>query len=63
MIRLEHISKQFAGCSGIVDALQDVSVHVEKDDIHGIIGFSRAGKSTLIRMVDRLETPDSGLLG
>lgn len=63
MIGLEHISKRFAGCSGIVDALQDVSVHVEKGNIHGIIGFSRAGKSTLIRMANKRETPDSGLLG
>lgn len=60
MIRLEHISKRFAGRSGIVDALQDVSIHVEKGDIYGVIGFSGAGKSTLIRMVNRLETPDSG---
>ena len=60
MIRLEHISKRFSGRSGIVDALQNVSVHVEKGDIYGIIGFSGAGKSTLIRMVNRLETPDSG---
>ena len=60
MIRLEHISKRFAGPSGAVDALKDVSIHVEKGDIYGIIGFSGAGKSTLIRMVNRLETPDSG---
>ena len=33
MIRLEHISKQFSGPSGTVDALKDVSVHVEKGDI------------------------------
>jgi D-methionine transport system ATP-binding protein len=57
---LEHISKRFSGSGGTVDALKDVSVHVEKGDIYGIIGFSGAGKSTLIRMVNRLETPDSG---
>ena len=60
MIRLEHISKRFPGPGGPVDALKDVSVHVEKGDIYGIIGFSGAGKSTLLRMVNRLETPDSG---
>lgn len=60
MIQLEHISKRFIGPSGPVDALKDVSVHVEKGDIYGIIGFSGAGKSTLIRMVNRLEQPDSG---
>ena len=60
MIQLQHISKRFMGPSGPVDALKDVSVHVEKGDIYGIIGFSGAGKSTLIRMVNRLEMPDSG---
>ena len=60
MIRLEHISKRFVGPSGTVDALKDVSVHVEKGDIYGIIGFSGAGKSTLIRMVNQLEKPDTG---
>lgn len=60
MIRLEHISKRFVGPSDAVDALKDVSVHVEKGDIYGIIGFSGAGKSTLLRMVNRLEQPDAG---
>ena len=60
MIQLQHISKRFVGPSGAVDALKDVSIHVEQGDIYGIIGFSGAGKSTLIRMVNRLETPDSG---
>ena len=31
MIQLEHISKRYVGPSGTVDALKDVSVHVEKD--------------------------------
>lgn len=60
MIQLEHISKSFAGKSGAVDALKDVTIRVEKGDIYGIIGFSGAGKSTLIRMVNRLERPDTG---
>ena len=60
MIQIEHVSRRFTGRGGTVDALRDVSVHVEKDDIFGIIGFSGAGKSTLLRMVNGLETPDSG---
>lgn len=60
MIRLEHIVKQFKGKNGTVNALNDVSVHVEQGDIYGIIGFSGAGKSTLIRMVNQLEKPDTG---
>lgn len=60
MIRLENISKRFHSKGGTVDALKNVSIHVEQGDIYGIIGFSGAGKSTLIRMVNLLEKPDSG---
>ena len=45
MIQLEHISKRYVGPSGTVDALKDVSVHVEKGDIYGL-SPSGAGKST-----------------
>ena len=45
MIKVEHANKTFSGKYGKVHALQDVSIHVEKGDIYGIIGFSGAGKS------------------
>ena len=60
MIKVEHTNKTFSGKYGEVHALQDVSIHVEKGDIYGIIVFSGAGKSTLLRLVNGLETPDSG---
>lgn len=62
MINIEHLSKQFHQANTTVDALVDVSLHVEEGDIFGVIGFSGAGKSTLIRMVNRLEIPDSGTI-
>ena len=40
MIKVEHANKTFSGKYGKVHALQDVSIHVEKGDIYGIIGFS-----------------------
>ena len=60
LIQIEHVSKTFSGKYGTVHALDDVSIHVEKGDICGIIGFSGAGKSMLIRLVNGLETADSG---
>ena len=44
LIQIEHVSKTFSGKYGTVHALDDVSIHVEKGDICGIIGFSGAGK-------------------
>lgn len=60
MITFEHISKTFTTKAGSVQALNDISLSVEKGDIFGVIGFSGAGKSTLLRMVNALETPTSG---
>lgn len=37
MIKVEHTNKTFSGKYGEVHALQDVSIHVEKGDIYGII--------------------------
>ena len=60
MIEIAHVSKTFAGKTGAVHALQDVSLSVAAGDIYGIIGFSGAGKSTLLRLVNGLEQPTSG---
>ena len=60
MIRLEHITKTFQTDKATVEAVRDVSLHVEKGDIYGIIGLSGAGKSTLVRCINFLERPTSG---
>jgi D-methionine transport system ATP-binding protein len=43
-----------------VPALADISFNVEPGEIFGIIGRSGAGKSSLIRLINRLERPTSG---
>jgi len=60
MITFENISKTFRTKTSTVEALQDITLKIEKGDIFGVIGFSGAGKSTLVRMVNALEKSDSG---
>ncbi len=60
MIRLEHVSKRFETGKQTVEAVKDVSLHIEKGKIAGVIGFSGAGKSTLARCVNLLERPTEG---
>ncbi len=60
MLKLENVSKTFFSEGREVDAVRDVSLHVQRGEIFGIIGLSGAGKSTLIRCMNRLETPTSG---
>lgn len=41
-------------------ALNDVTLHVERNEIFGILGANGSGKSTLIRLMSTLLIPDSG---
>ena len=41
-------------------AVKNINLHIKKGDIFGIIGLSGAGKSSLIRLLNRLEEPTSG---
>jgi len=60
VIRLDHVTKTFDSAAGRVDALRDVTLHIGKGDIYGIIGMSGAGKSTLVRCINLLERPTEG---
>lgn len=42
MLKMNHISKSFPG----VKALDDISISVEKGEIHALVGENGAGKST-----------------
>lgn len=56
MIKINHLSKKFN--DNVV--LDDISLDIKKGDVVGIIGPSGTGKSTLLRCVNRLETPEKG---
>ena len=56
VLRVEHISKRF----GPVTALRDVSLHLKKGEVLGLLGDNGAGKSTLIKCVAGTHQPDSG---
>lgn len=56
MLRVSNLCKSF----GKVKALDNISFELEKGEIMAIIGPSGGGKSTLLRVLNGLETPDSG---
>lgn len=56
MIRLEHVTKSF----GRYKALDDVSIVVEEGEFLTVIGRSGCGKTTVLRMINGLQKPDSG---
>ena len=60
MIKLNNITKIFTLPDKKLTALDNVSLHVPKGQICGVVGASGAGKSTLIRCVNLLERPTHG---
>ncbi len=60
MITLQDVTKIYDAKSGKVTAVDQVNLSVAKGEIFGIIGYSGAGKSSLIRLLNGLETPTSG---
>lgn len=57
IVSLENVSKRF----GSVQALDDVSLHIEPGSIIGLLGANGSGKSTLLRHIIGLYLPNDGV--
>lgn len=56
LLHMEHITKRFPGSV----ALADASIHVERGEVHALIGENGAGKSTLIKVLTGVYHCDEG---
>ncbi len=56
IVKMEHITKVF----GNVKALDDASFHLNKGEIHAILGENGAGKSSLMNVLCGIYTPEYG---
>ena len=55
-LELKNVSKGFGGAP----VLKDINLSVEKGEFVAIVGFSGAGKTTLINLITGLLKPDTG---
>jgi osmoprotectant transport system ATP-binding protein len=58
MIELDHVTKRY----GTQDSVSDVSFTVDKGAFCAIVGSSGSGKSTTLRMINRLIEPSAGTI-
>ena len=58
LLHMEGITKQYPGCL----ANDGVSLTVERNQIHALLGENGAGKSTLVKIIYGLVKPDAGTI-
>jgi osmoprotectant transport system ATP-binding protein len=56
MIEVRHLSKRF----GSLAAVDDISFQVRAGEIFVLLGTSGCGKTTTLKMINRLVAPDAG---
>ncbi|UZE18245.1 ATP-binding cassette domain-containing protein [Pseudomonas sp. B21-054] len=59
-VRFIGLGKTYSGSQGPVAALHGIDLAIQRGEVFGIIGRSGAGKSSLIRTINRLEQPTRG---
>lgn len=60
MISIKGLSKKFTSKDKQITAVDQLTLDIKKGDIFGVIGYSGAGKSTFVRLLNRLEEPSGG---
>jgi nitrate/nitrite transport system ATP-binding protein len=61
-LELKNVSKGFGSIGSRSEVLSNINLSVEKGEFVAIVGFSGAGKTTLISLIAGLLRPDSGSL-
>ncbi|MGJ9384488.1 ABC transporter ATP-binding protein [Salipaludibacillus sp. CF4.18] len=58
MIKAEAVNKKFED----LQAVRDLTLHVKKGSIYGLLGSNGAGKSTFLKIISGVYKPDNGKL-
>ncbi|WKA57092.1 methionine ABC transporter ATP-binding protein [Planococcus shenhongbingii] len=60
MISITNLSKGYQTKKGTVTGVDNVTLTINEGEVFGIVGYSGAGKSSLLRCMNLLERPTSG---
>jgi ABC-type lipoprotein export system ATPase subunit len=60
LLEFENVTKRYSGGTGVVVALERVSLSIDSGELVALVGKSGSGKSTLLHLAGGLDTADSG---
>ena len=60
VVEITNLTKRFRHGGGVVEAVRDVCLSVEKGEFVAVMGASGSGKSTLLHLIAGLTRPDEG---
>lgn len=63
IILMDRVSRSYTVGDNTVNAIDGVSLSLEKGDLIVILGPSGAGKSTLLNLIGGLDSPTDGSIG
>jgi len=61
-LELKNVSKGYCAKGGRTEVLRDINMQIEKGEFVAVVGYSGAGKTTLISLIAGLIRPDQGSL-
>jgi putative ABC transport system ATP-binding protein len=59
-VELKKVGKHFKLASGLVKAIDDISLSINKEEVVALVGPSGSGKTTLLNIIGSLDRPTSG---
>jgi len=59
-LELHGVTKHFRIASGLVEALEDISLTIDKGEMVALVGPSGSGKTTLLNIIGSLDKPTRG---
>ncbi|MBK4989683.1 MULTISPECIES: methionine ABC transporter ATP-binding protein [Pseudomonas] len=62
MIEFQQVHKTYRVAGREIPALNPTTLTIENGQVFGLIGHSGAGKSTMLRLINRLEEPSGGTI-
>lgn len=60
MISIKNLKKTYTTDQQTIEAVDSITLDITEGEIFGVIGYSGAGKSTFVRLLNRLEDPTEG---